>query len=172
MVSSAVCSARLGLLAAALVAAGVVAQAAVSPAAAAVGPVVPVHGRLLVVPAETPGGRTLYGVALDDGDIVPVRGGFSPDVRTGATFDGNLAVPDGVVRTLGLRRASGGAAALRLVDHRNLSLAVVGTPSVTQAPPVEDAGTIHTQYVAALDNKGTLGQNDTQLLGHVSNVGS
>ena len=58
------------------------------------------------------------------------------------------------------------------MDHRNLSLAVVGTPSVTQAPPVEDAGTAHAQYVAALDNKGTLGQNDTQLLGHVSNVGS
>ena len=100
MLSSAVCSARLGLLAAALIAAASSLPACVPSAAAAAGPAVSVHGRLVVVPAETPGGRTLYGVALGDGDIVPVRGGFAPDVRTGATFDGTLAIPEGVVQTL------------------------------------------------------------------------
>jgi hypothetical protein len=172
MVSSAVCSARLGVLAAALVAATVATPGLVPPAAAAAGASIQVHGTLLVVPPEEPGGHTGYGVALADGDIVPVRGRLGHDVRSGATFDGRLAVPTDVAAALVARRESGSTAALRIVDHRHLSLAVVGTPSVTQAPPVDDVGTIHTQYVAALANKGTLGQSDTQLLGHVSNVGS
>jgi hypothetical protein len=144
-----------------------------SSAQAVTGPTVAVHGHLVVVPSDRPGGRTAYAVALSDGDLVPVRGSFAPGVRTGATFDGRLRLPTGVVRTLVSRDESGGAAALRIVDRRSLSLRVAGTPTVTEATTADSVTpTVHTQYVAALDNEGTLGQTDAQLLTHVSNVGS
>src|SRR4029079_18038980 len=83
---------------------------------------VPVHGRLLVVPSERPGGHPSYGVALADGDIVPVRGSFDPSVRTGAMFHGRLALPASVTGALARRGAVADerSAALRLVDQRAL----------------------------------------------------
>jgi hypothetical protein len=134
---------------------------------------VAVHGRLLVVPSETPGGHPSYGVALADGDIVPVRGSFDPSVRTGAVFDGRLAVPASVTAALARRGAVADAprAALRLVDRRSLTLAVVGAPSVTAVAPAVTP-TTHRQFVAVVDNKGPVGQTDAQLLAHVTNVGT
>jgi hypothetical protein len=160
---------RLGLLAA-----GALAFAATlsgAPAHAVPAGSLSVHGRLLVVPAESPGGATSYAVALPDGDLVPVTGTFPADARTGATFTGRLEVPSDVLRTMSQRGESGAVAALRLVDRRSLALRVVGTPSVTEPRATADAATVHTQYVAALDNVGALGQTDEQLLGHVSAVG-
>ncbi len=164
---------RLGLLAVVALTVATVAPGVVTPAAAAPGTSVSVHGRLLVIPGESPGEPTAYAVALPDGDVVPVRGTFPDRARTGATFAGRLALPPQVLRGMTRRGESGTTAALRMVDQRSLVLPVVGTPSVT-APDLTtgDAGTAHTQFVAALDNKGALGQNDTQLLAHVSNVGS
>ncbi len=136
---------------------------------------VQVHGRLLVVPAEGPGDRPSYGVALADGDIVPVRGSFDPSVRTGAVFDGRLALPASVTGALARSGAVADPrrAALRLVDRRSLTLSLVGAPSVEAAPAVapQVTGTVHRQFVAAIDNKGALGQSDAALLGHVSTVG-
>jgi hypothetical protein len=164
-------SARLGLLAATLLASTTASVGLLAPAGAITGPSILVHGTLLVVPAEEPGGVTGYGVALAGGDIVPVRGRFDPAVRSGATFDGRLAIPSAVVDSLAERGDSGSAAALRIVDQRHLSLAVVGTPTVSEAAVVSGVATTHTQYVAALDNKGAIGEDDTQLLDHVSTVG-
>jgi hypothetical protein len=167
-------SARLGLLTAAVTTAitASVLPAVVSPADGAAGPTVSVHGRLLVVPAETPGGATRYGVALADGDIVPVRGAFDPDLRSGATFGGRLRVPGGVVQALSSRGESGARAALRVVDRRSLTLSVVGTPSISPADvSASVTPTTHQQFVAAIDNKGSL-QTDSQLLAHVSAVGA
>ena len=170
-------SARLGLLTAALLTVSSATAAAaglVVPAEAVTGPSVTVHGRLLVLPGEAPGGHPAYGVALADGDIVPVRGTFDPAVRTGAVFDGRLGLPAGVVTALSRRGESGSTAALRIVDRRSLSLPVLGTPTVTDAPQVSAAvtPTTHQEFVAAIDNKGALNQTDAQLLGHVTNVGS
>jgi hypothetical protein len=132
---------------------------------------VAVRGRLLVVPAQRSGDRPAYAVALDDGDIVPVRGRLGPDPRTGDLFTGRLAVPARVVRALGAHRRSGPAAALREVDRRSLTLAVVGTPVVTRSAPAATA-TTHRQFVAAMDNKGSLGEDDAGLLAHVGTVGA
>ena len=150
------------------------ATGATTPAQGLTGPAVSVHGRLVVVPAEEPGGTTGYAVALADGDIVPVRGSFRADAHTGDVFDGRLALPAGVVRTLAARGESGTVAALRVVDQESLALQVTGTPVVTDGAALVSSTvtTVHTQYVAAIDNKGTLGQTDTQLLGHVSTVGA
>jgi hypothetical protein len=165
-------SIRLGLLTVGVLTAAIGAPGTMTPAEGASAASVSVHGRLLVVPAETPGDVTTYAVALPDGDIVPVRGTFPPDARTGARFDGRLALPPQVIRRLTLRGESGSAAALRIVDRGSLVLRVAGTPSITAPAATASAtGTIHAQFVAALDNKGSLGQNDTQLLGHVSDVG-
>jgi hypothetical protein len=145
-----------------------------SPARAVTGPTVFVHGRLLVVPPEEPGDVTGYGVALADGDIVPVRGSMPADVRTGTLFEGRLELPAGVLRALSARGESGTGAALRIVDRRSRALRLSGTPTLTAAPQVSEAvaTTVHAQYVAALDNKGSLGQSDTALLGHVTTVGA
>jgi hypothetical protein len=165
-------SIRLGLLTAGVLVAAIAAPGAMNPVDAAPGASVSVRGRMLVVPAETPGDVTRYAVALPDGDIVPVRAVFSADVRTGARFDGRLAVPPQVLQRMTRRGESGSSAALRIVDHRSLTLRVVGTPSITApAETASASGTVHAQYVAALANKGSLGQNDTQLLGHVADVG-
>ena len=165
-------AARLGLLPLVAITIAVVgANAPRTSAGASNAAGVSVHGRLLVVPSEVPGGEPAYGVALADGDIVRVRGRFAADARTGALFDGRLAVPPSVVEALAARGDSGPNAALRVADRWSLTLSVVGTPSVTQAGPAL-APTTHQQFVAALDNKGALGQTDTQLLAHVSTVGS
>src|SRR5262245_45401466 len=107
-------SARLGLLAAVLTTASTAAAipALVAPADATAGASVSVHGRLLVVQPDTPGGGTTYGVAMADGDIVAVRGRFGPEARTGDRFTGRLAVPAGVVGTLARSGESGSTAAL------------------------------------------------------------
>jgi hypothetical protein len=126
---------------------------------------------MLVVPSERPGGATMYGVALADGDIVAVRGAFGAGVRTGAVFDGRLALPAEVVHEGVRLSGTARAVALRVVDRRSWVLPVVGTPSITPAMPAATP-TTHEQFVAAMDNKGTLGQDDTQLLGHVSTVGA
>jgi hypothetical protein len=133
---------------------------------------VTVHGRLLVVPSERPGGHASYGVALADGDIVQVRGHFAPDARTGAIFDGRLGLPASVTDVLARRGTVGDPrqAALRLVDRRSLTLSVVGAPSVAEVAPAVTP-TSHRQFVAAIDNRGSLTQTDAQLLGHVSTVG-
>jgi hypothetical protein len=165
-------AARLRLLTSALAclaAAATSAPALAGPATA--DPTVAVHGHLLVVPSERPGGTTSYAVALADGDIVPVRGDFGAGVRTGATFDGRLALPAAVVRTMAASRESTPAAALQVVDRRSLVLSVVGTPTITIAAPAASP-TTHDQFVAALDDKGALGQDDSQLLAHVSTVGA
>jgi hypothetical protein len=108
-------------------------------------------------------------VALADGDIVAVRGEFGPGARTGARFEGRLAVPPSVARALAARGDSGPSAALRVVDRRSLVLRVVGAPSITAAPAATP--TTHEQFVAAVDNRGALGQDDSRLLAHVSTVG-
>lgn len=157
-----------------LLAAGALACAATlpgAPAEAVPGSSLPVHGRLVVIPAESPGGATSYAVALPDGDLVPVTGRFPAGVRTGAAFRGRLEVPSDVMRSMSARGESGSTAALRLVDRRSLALRVVGTPSITAPNVTAGASTVHAQFVAALDNVGTLGQTDPQLLGHVSAVG-
>ncbi|HEX3929601.1 MAG TPA: hypothetical protein VHW64_02770 [Nocardioides sp.] len=136
-----------------LTAAGLAAPAGASEAGTAM---VHVHGRLLVVAAEQPGQRQLYGVALADGEIVEVRGRFAGNARTGEVFDGLLAADP---------------AALRLAGRLGQPLRVVGTPSVTPGAAAATP-TVHQQFVAALDNEGALGQDDTQLLAHVSAVGS
>jgi hypothetical protein len=134
------------------------------------GATVRLHGRLLVVASERPGGPTAYGVALGDGDIVPVRGRLGADARTGDVFTGRVVIPLSVRRSLAGRAGSGPAAALREVDRRRLTLALAGTPSVAHAAAAPTP-TAHQQFVAALDNKGSLGQDDAQLLAHVSSVG-
>src|SRR4051812_12364032 len=136
---------------------------------------VQVHGRLLVLPPEGSSDQPSYGVALADGDIVPVTGSFAPSVRTGAVFDGRLALPASVTGALAHRSAVADPrrAALSLVDRRSLTLSVVGAPTVEAAPEAASqvTGTVHRQFVAAIDNKGALGQSDAALLGHVSTVG-
>jgi hypothetical protein len=139
------------------------ADAAESPAAASI----EVHGTLMVAESDGPaGGSTSYAVELADGDFVPVRGQFPPDARTGATFSGRLALPASVASLASFR-----GAALRAVERRMLTLSVVGTPTVT-APAAALTPTVHEQFVAAIDNKGALGQDDAALLAHVSTVGS
>src|SRR3954462_3117537 len=83
---------------------------------------VQVHGTLVVVASETPGGHASYGVALADGDIVPVRGAFAPPVRAGAEVEGGRAPPASVTAALAGRAsvADPRRAALRLVDQRSL----------------------------------------------------
>ncbi|HET7173188.1 MAG TPA: hypothetical protein VFI30_02785, partial [Nocardioidaceae bacterium] len=140
---------------------------------------VSVHGRLVVVPAETPGGRTAYGVALSGGDIVPVRGHFDPDARTGDHVQARLALPSSIASSLpgtaGTAVTAGsdaGRTALRLVDRREETLRLAGEPSVTAPTAAAVTPVQHQQYVAAVDNLGALGQTDAELLGHVSTVGS
>ena len=138
------------------------ADAAESPVAATID----VRGTLVVAQADGPaGGSTSYAVELADGSLVRVRGAFSPDARTGASFHGRLSVPGSVART-----ATSPAAALRIVDRRALTLSVVGSPSVT-AVSAAAAPVAHRQFVAAVDNLGVLGQTDATLLGHVTTVG-
>src|SRR5690242_17769595 len=161
--------------------AGTVATPTTAGAAAARGASVAVRGTLLVARSDAPGGsRTSYAVALADGDLVPVRGRFA-GARPFARFSGRLALPASVVSTLTARgvpvagraldaASAAGRAALRLVDHRALTLEVSGSPTLADpAPAVTPA--VHQQYVAALANKGALGQDDTALLAHVSTVG-
>lgn len=164
---------RLGVLAAgaALAVAAVSALTLPATAVSAPAPTVVVHGTLLVVQPDRPGAATRYGVALPDGDIVPVRGRFPANARTGARFSGRLAVPTTIRETLAARGVTGPAAALRLVDQRSLTLAVVGRPAVTEVARATTP-TTHQQFVAAVDNEGDLGEDDTQLLGHVSDVGA
>ena len=163
--------ARLVVLALALVVATAPAPLLLAPAEAVGGTSIPVHGRLLVAQPDAPGLRPTYAVALADGDIVPMRGSFDPDVRTGAVFDGRLALPATVTRTLTDHGESGAAAALRVVDRRSLALAVVGAPTISEVSAAITP-TTHAQFVAAVDNRGPLGQSDSQLLGHVSTVGA
>jgi hypothetical protein len=140
-----------------LTAAGLTAPAGASAAGTAT---VHVHGRLLVVAAEQPGQQQQYGVALAGGGIVEVRGRFAGNARTGEVFDGLLAADP---------------ATLRLAGRLGQPLRVVGKPRLTPAAAPAAAATtptVHQQFVAALDNKGTLGQDDTQLLAHVTTVGS
>src|SRR4051812_44000041 len=112
-----------------------------------------VRGTLMVAESDGPAGSTTsYAVELGDGDLVSVRGSFGPTARTGAVFDGRLALPASVARI-----ASSRSAALRVVEHRMLTLSVVGTPTVT-APSAAATPTAHQQFVAAVDNLGTLGQ--------------
>jgi len=143
-----------------------------TPAAGAAEPAtatIQVHGTLMVAESDGPaGGHTSYAVELADGDLVPVQGQFPPDARTGARFIGRLALPASVAKVASTRTA-----ALRIVDHRMLTLSVVGTPTLT-SPAVAPAalGAVHKQFVAAIDNKGALGQTDQTLLAHVSTVGA
>src|SRR3954452_13160837 len=126
-----------------------------------------VRGTLMVAQADGPtGATTSYAVELADGDLVPVSGHFPPDARTGATFRGLLSLPASVARASASR-----SVALRTVERRMLTLSVVGTPTVT-APAAAPTPAVHHQFVAAIDNKGALGQDDATLLGHVSTVGS
>ena len=72
--------------------AGTTIAAAVAPPTR--GATIEVHGTLWVAQSDGPtGGSTSYAVALADGDLVPVRGTFAPETRTGATFSGRLALP-------------------------------------------------------------------------------
>jgi len=126
-----------------------------------------VRGTLMVAQADGPAGATTsYAVELADGDLVAVSGHFSPDARTGATFSGLLSLPASVARASASRSVT-----LRTVERRMLRLSVVGIPTVT-APAAAPTPAVHHQFVAAIDNKGALGQDDATLLGHVSTVGS
>jgi hypothetical protein len=172
-------TATCGLLATASAAGTTVPAAAVQPA----GPTtVLVDGTLLAAQPDGPGARPSYAVALADGDLVPVRGPLA-GARPLSQVTARLALPDSVVRGLAARGTSVGAgatlaatsgagrAALRLVDRRSLTLQIAGAPVLTDPEPTATP-TTHQQFVAALDNKGALGQDDTALLGHVSAVGS
>jgi hypothetical protein len=153
---------------------------------------VAVQGTLLVAEPDQPGSRPAYAVALADGDLVPVTGVLE-DAPPLSHFTGRLTLPASVVSVLARRGTSvrpgftlgatsvPGREALRLVDHRSLTLRVSGTPLLTRAvttgtPETNDATeitpTAHRQFVAAIDNKGPLGQNDQALLAHVRKVGS
>jgi hypothetical protein len=153
---------------------------------------VQVQGTLLVAQPDRPGSRPAYAVALADGDLVPVSGELE-EARPLSHFTGRLTLPHSVVSALARRGTSvrpgltlgatsvPGREALRLVDHRSLTLRVSGTPILTRAvttKTTEAAGTTettptaHRQFVAAIDNKGALGQNDQALLAHVRRVGS
>ncbi len=141
-----------------------------------------VHGVLLVAQPDRPGGRPTYAVALADGDLVPVSGPLAR-ARPLSTFTGRLALPDAVVAALATegRSAAPGATlgassgwgreALRLVDDRSLTLGISGTPVLTD-PAAAVTPTVHRQFVAAITNRGALGQNDKTLLGHVRTVAS
>ena len=123
-----------------------------------------------------------YAVALADGDLVPVRGPLA-GARPFSQVTGRLALPTALLSDLAARGTSvpagatldatstTGREALRLVDRRSLTLRLVGTPLLTDPEPAISP-TAHQQYVAAIDNKGNLNQNDSQLLGHVTTVGS
>src|SRR4029078_7210605 len=89
-------------------------------------------------------------------------------------FDGRLDLPPVVLRTLSERGESGPAAALQVVDEETLALRVRGTAPLTTFASLTTptSVTVHKQYVAAIDNKGVLGQTDAQLLGHMSTVGA
>src|SRR5215218_3265467 len=144
---------------------------------------VAVQGTLLVAQSDGPAGpRTTYAVALADGDLVPVRG-LVGGARPFSHFTGRLALPASVLTTLAARDTAGSAGAtldatagpgrdaLHLVERRSLTLRVSGTPTLTDPEPATTP-TAHQQYVAALDNKGDLKQDDPALLGHVSAVGA
>jgi hypothetical protein len=163
--------ARLGMLALALMATSALTPVLMAPAGAVAGSSIAVHGRILVAQPDALGRQPRYAVALADGDIVPIRGDFDPGARTGAVFDGRLALPATVTRTLSDHGESGATAALRVVDRRVLTLAVVGSPTITEVSAAVTP-TTHAQFVAAIDNRGSLGQSDSQLLGHVSTVGA
>jgi hypothetical protein len=163
-------STRLGFVLAVLVAA--TASGHVPPAQAGSVPSVAVHGRLLVVPAKSGGEPTRYGVEVPGGDIIQVSGHFPADVRTGDRFDGRLGLPATVETALARLRDSGTTTVSRLAARRSLTLPVVGSPSITAAEDATASGATHVQYVAALNNKGSLTQSDTALLGHVSTVGT
>jgi hypothetical protein len=158
---------------------------AATPAGAAESAVVAtveVQGTLLVAQSDLPGSLPTYAVALADGDLVPVRGPLA-DARPFSHFTGRLALPDSVVSAMAaggseLRQGASleatsdaGQDALRLVDHRSLTLLVSGTPSLTGSAPAVTA-TAHRQFVSAIDNKGSLGESDRTLLGHVRTVAS
>jgi hypothetical protein len=143
---------------------------------------VEVRGTLLVAQPDRPGSRPAYAVALPDGDLVPVRGALA-GARSQSTFTGRLVLPDSVTASLSAQGKKVGAgatlgstsrtgrSALRLVDHRSLTLRVSGTPTLTRtAQPVTP--TAHRQYVAAITDKGALGEDDRGLLGHVRKVGA
>src|SRR4051812_48782537 len=144
---------RIGLLAGALGLAYAAAPLAGVSAAVPGLTTIDVRGTLLVAQSDGPsGGSTSYAVELADGDLVPVRGEFPADVRTGASFHGRLAVPASVASV-----AASAASALRLVDGRGLTLSVVGSPAVS-AVTAAAVPVAHHQFVAAVDNLGTLGQ--------------
>ena len=67
--------------------------------------------------------------------------------------------------------STGRAALARWWTDGFLTLRLAGAPVLTDPEPTVTP-TAHHQFVAALDNKGALGQDDTALLGHVSAVGS
>jgi hypothetical protein len=143
---------------------------------------VKVDGTLLIAQPDGPGARPSYAVELADGDLVPIRGSLA-DARPLSHLSARLALPAGVLSGLAARGTSvgtgatldatspAGRAALRLVDQRSLTLRLAGAPVLTDPEPAVSP-TAHQQFVAALDNKGALGQDDTALLGHVSAVGS
>jgi hypothetical protein len=143
---------------------------------------VQVDGTLLMAQPDGPGARPSYAVALADGDLVPVRGPLA-DARPMSHVTALLALPGSVLSGLAARGTSvrsgatldaastAGRQALRLVDRRSLTLRIWGTPDLTDPEPAVTP-TAHQQFVAAIDNKGDLGQTDTQLRGHVTTVGS
>ena len=143
---------------------------------------VQVDGTLLMAQPDGPGARPSYAVALAGGDLVPVDGPLS-DARPMSHVTARLALPASVLSRLAARGISvrSGATldatstaarqALRLVDRRSLTLPIAGAPVLTDPEPAVTP-TAHQQFVAALDNKGALGQTDTPLLGHVTAVGS
>ncbi len=177
---------RIGLLGAAggllVTAAAVVTPVPAGAAVPAGVTTIRVDGTLLTAQPDGPGARPSYAVALADGDLVPISGPFA-DAPPLSHLDARLVLPAPVLSGLAARGTSvgGGAtldatsaagrAALRLVDRRALTLRVSGAPVLTDPEPAATP-TAHQQYVAALDNKGSLGQDDTALLGHVSTVGS
>src|SRR4051812_31642855 len=143
---------------------------------------VQVDGTLLMAQPDGPGVRPSYAVALADGDLVPVRGPLA-DARPMSHVTARLALPGSVLSGLAARGTSvrsgatldaastAGRQALRLVDRPSLTLRIWGTPDLTDPEPAVTP-TAHQQFVAAIDNKGDLGQTDTQLRGHVTTVGS
>ena len=141
---------------------------------------VEVRGTLLVAQPDRPGSRPAYAVALPDGDIVPVAARSpapapSPRSPVASCSPSPSSSTGAQGKRWGRRHPrldlQAGRAALRLVDHRSQTLRVSGTPTLTRtAQPVTP--TAHRQYVAAITNKGALGEDDRGLLGHVRKVGA
>ena len=112
----------------------------------------------------------MYAVALADGDIVAGHAARSAPASAPARSStvASPSQPGGAARGSAFRTARAAACGRSTVAR---GAPVSARRPITPAAPAVTP-TTHEQFVAAMDNKGALGQDDTQLLGHVSTVGA